>query len=114
MATTMVHTDYISQSSSRSRKQRVIQAQFGDGYSQEVPDGINSQLDMWNIVYEAMPTSVRNDVITMLHTVGSTGQLSWTPPGGSAQLFKVSNEGYNESWLAGDISTISFAMREVK
>ena len=113
--TALPHPDYISQASTRSVRPLTISARFGDGDSQEVPDGINSQLPTWQIAYQSIPTEIRDDIIAALEEVGCSGILSWTPPyGAPAGIFKVTMEGWNESFTAGNLHDLSFSLREVK
>jgi phage-related protein len=108
------HTSLLSQSATRTRTQRVLSAAYGDGYSHDVPDGINSQLDNWSIQWENMTASERDAVVAVLDAVGQTDILTWTPPGSSSEKkFKVTNSGYTETFSAGNIYNISLTLRQV-
>jgi len=70
-----------------NREPRVLRSQFGDGYAQEAADGINSDLETWEVVYGPLHAT---------DTVGQQGSLAlieaffkaqagyklflWTPP----------------------------------
>jgi phage-related protein len=112
--TALVLTDMIDQSSSRTKKQRIIQAQFGDGYSQETPDGINSILETWSLRWSNLTTSERDTLVAMLDSVGSTGIITWTPQGETEKTYKMTPDGYSESWSSGDLHNISLSLRQVK
>lgn len=43
---------WITPDAKLSKKPRIIGADFGDGYSQESPDGINHILESWALVFE--------------------------------------------------------------
>lgn len=114
MAQALPLTGYISQASTKSRKNRVLKAQFGDGYSQAAPDGINNLVDTWNIVYDNLSSSDRATLWTALDTVGSWDYFTWTPIGELSQKkFRVTSQGASESVKAGNIYSISFTMEQV-
>lgn len=106
-------TSRISQGSTRKRMNRVLSAQFGDGYSQEAPDGTNSKFDTWNITYENLDSTERTTVLAALDAVGGSDYLTWTPTGETvSKRFKLT-DGYSETWVSGTHSSISFEMRQV-
>lgn len=114
MTTALPLTTYISQGSTRTRKNRVLSAQFGDGYSQEAPNGTNNLVDEWSIRYENLTSTDRATVWTFLDSVGAWDKVSWTPPGSSSsQLFKVTKDGAQEAFTSGGTYTISFNLRQV-
>jgi phage-related protein len=113
MSTALPLTGYISQSSTRTRKNRVLSAQFGDGYSQEAPDGTNALTDEWTIVYENLSTANRDTVWTALNAVGSWDILTWTPPGESSKKWKVTKDGVTESAMSGATYSLTFKVRQV-
>lgn len=106
-------TNLISQATTRQRRYRTLTAQFGDGYSQEVPDGINNEVDEWRVVYENLTTSERNALLSVLSSVKASDYLTWTPPGGSAGRFKLTPDGFSETAKSGDHYDISFTLRQV-
>ncbi|MDP4299932.1 phage tail protein [Leptothrix discophora] len=110
----MVLTTKIRQGVSRTSKQRIRQAVFGDGYSQEVPDGINAQMDVrQNVGWDSLTAAEVGTARAMLDAVGSTDYISWTPPGESVEKrWKVTNEGYTETYT-GTLTNITFNLREV-
>lgn len=106
-------TDRISQASSRSRKNRVLSAQFGDGYSQEAPNGINSLVDSWSLTFEALNATERASLWTMLDAIGSWDYFTWTPPGDVSKKWKVTSDGVSETPQSGDLYSISFNVKQV-
>lgn len=105
-------TDRISQSSRRTRKFRVFRAQFGDGYAQTAPDGINYKVDTWEVVYENLSSSERTTLWSAIDTVGAVDYFTWTPPGGSSTKWKIVGE-VQETPVSGDIYTVSFNLEQV-
>ena len=70
--------DKIGQDAQRSYRQRQFVAQFGDGYSQVVGDGLNSKFEEWSLSWPLLNAADRNTVITALLS-NSTGYFTWTP-----------------------------------
>lgn len=106
-------TSLISQGSTRKRRNRVLIAQFGDGYDQTAPDGINSIVDEWSITYENLTSSERTTLLAALDSAGSWDTITWTPPGDTSKKWKVTADGVSEMPMAGDLYTVSFALRQV-
>ena len=107
-------TTYISTSSTKQRKNRTLSAQFGDGYSQEAPDGTNSKYDEWNVVYQNLIQADRDTLWAALDAVGSWDYLTWTAFGDSvSKKWKVTTDGISESIQSGNIYTVTFKLKQV-
>ena len=103
-----------SQSSKQARKFRTLSSQFGDGYRQDAPDGLNYQIDKWDLVFENLNSTDTSTVRTFLDSVGSYTTFTWTAPGdSSAKTFKVDPAGYQVSALSGSVYTITFSINQV-
>lgn len=114
MTNAMPLTEKISQSSSRSIKYRVLKAQFGNGYAQVAPDGINCKVENWNIRYENIEKVDRDTVVDFLDTVAGWDLITWTPTNDTLEkTYRVTAEGYSEQSMAGTIFTISFNLEQV-
>lgn len=85
-------------------KHSVMRAQFGDGYIQRVPDGINSKRRVWslNYKYKTADIDIIEDFIN--DTLGAEAFI-WTPPRGPIGRWElkdgsmsrtVSNYGYED------------------
>ena len=107
-------TTRISQGSSRTRVNRVLSAQFGDGYSQEAPDGTNASYDVWKVSYENLDLTERVTVLTVLDAVGAWDYVTWTANGDAgSKKWKVTKDGYQETWVSGSHTNISFNLRQI-
>lgn len=106
-------TDLISQGSTRRRKHRVLSAQFGDGYSQEAPDGINAAYDEWSITYIPLTEAERATLWTALDAVGCWDYFTWQPPGdNTVKKWKVIKDTIAETPESGNLYTIAFELRQ--
>lgn len=100
--------DRISQSSTRHPKQRVLKAQYGDGYSQTVADGTNSMYDEWSLTLENL-TKAEFDIFQAWYlTVGCTVRWTWKPfNSATTKTWKFVSDTYGESYPSGNTTTIT-------
>jgi phage-related protein len=105
----------IALSSDKSVSFRAISSQFGDGYQQTAPNGINVKVASWTVEWGALTLAERNTVESVLDYVGSWGILTWTPTNESVQLkFRMTNEGYTRNTLnKNGIFSISCKLMQV-
>lgn len=102
-------TDLIAQGSNRTVKPRVKKAQFGGGYAQTAPDGINPFVESWSIQYIPLTTSERSTMWAALFAVGGWDYLTWQPPGDTAKKWKVVGD-ITETPASGDLYTLAFTL----
>lgn len=57
----------------------LLTAKFGDGYSQDTPDGINNQMEVWGLTFTKFP-DVADDIINFLKRQAGAKRFWWTPP----------------------------------
>jgi phage-related protein len=112
MPAALPYSDRVSQGSTRKRTNRVITTQFGEGYAQSRPDGINSLIDEWSVSFENLDATERATLCNVLDAVGSWDYLTWTPPGRPAAKWKVTADGYSETPSSGEHYTIAFTLRQ--
>jgi phage-related protein len=73
----------------------VDRAQFGDGYSQEAPRGLNSEVQKWTVAVEGYAPKVQPIIDFIRAHVGVA--FNWTPPLGVEGLYKC------KRWTANDV-----------
>ena len=111
---TLPLTTSIAQSSTRTRVYRTLTSQFGDGYKQDAPDGVNNTIDTWMINYENLGSADRATLVTFLDSQGAWTTWTWQAPNDSTvKNWKITKDGWTESVTAGNISTISFSAMQV-
>lgn len=91
-------------------KARVRNSQFGDGYSQRVADGINTQTRMWSLRFQGGAARL-DPVESFLQAEGGITSFNWTPPVGSAGKWVCSEwsrsiSGYNKEVLTATFSEV--------
>lgn len=106
----------IRQGASKTRKQKIWSADFGDGYSQRIAKGLNSIMDSWsNVGWDNLNATDLGTVMTALDAVGSVDYLTWTPATESTQKkYRVTENGVNITPKEGAYFDVSFSLDEVK
>lgn len=66
---------------------RVLTTGFGDGYAQDVPDGLNNISETHNLQWNNIPDSAADDIIAQLRSFNGVA-FSWTTPAGVTKNFK--------------------------
>jgi phage-related protein len=95
--------------SSGTVKFRVLKAQFGDGYAQTAPDGINNRSGSWPLTFTG--TKDKMAVIqAFLDRHAGSRSFYWTPPLGQQSRFKASE--YQPTEHGGGIFTIAVIFEE--
>ncbi len=92
-----------------------ITAQFGDGYEQVAPKGLNNTREGWSIQWGGLSTAEKDTIVTALNTVGSWGILTWTPCGDTVQKkYRMTKDGYSTRREgSNNIFTVSCSLRQV-
>jgi phage-related protein len=103
----------ISQESSLGAQFRTKISQFGDGYSQRTPDGINNKIDTWNISWKHISSIEKNNIVTILNSVGGHDVLTWTPIDETVEKKFIISEGYSISTSGGDVYSVSTTLKQV-
>jgi phage-related protein len=67
---------------------KVKTVQFGDGYTQEAPDGINYNLFTWNLSWDALTSSEKTTIENFLVAAGGYATFQWADPEGTTQKVK--------------------------
>jgi phage-related protein len=64
---------------------RVLQTEFGDGYTQRTGDGLNTQRQIWNVEFVSDTTTI-NNIVAFLEATNGSDSFDWTPPRQSSAL----------------------------
>ena len=75
---------YPDNNSSEKYKNRVLAAQFGDGYQQMAGDGINNELEKWALNFSNRPKAQVDAIRAFLVARAGVESFYWTPPGETA------------------------------
>lgn len=72
-----------SKSITKTQKPRVLTAQFGDGYSQRIVNGINPITREWSVAFNSKSVADANAIEAFLEARSGVEGFLWTPPGES-------------------------------
>jgi phage-related protein len=89
---------------------RVRTAQFGDGYSQTVADGINNKVASWPLTFTGMKSDMQA-ITDFLDERAGWQAFYWTPPAGVQGLYKAAT--YNISPMGGLVYQLAVTFQQV-
>ena len=70
-----------SLATNRKTDARVLEAGFGDGYSQRAGDGINTVMDTWNVSWNCLNATDYNELNDFFEDNQGYISFEWTPVG---------------------------------
>ena len=99
-------------SNRKSHTPRLLTAQFGDGYEQRMPDGINHNPIRWSLTWNALTNSEADDIEAQLQ--GYQFQpFDYEVPGDEARRYVVVSGTLNRGHVSASHDTISVEIKEV-
>jgi len=93
-------------SSVKNSAPRILTATFGDGYQQDLVDGINADLKSWDLSF-INRTSTDADAIEAFFSSTLGQAFNWTPP-----VFQASTTATAEPFGTGDGTTAAFTLKK--
>jgi len=91
---------------------RVLEAQFGDGYTTRAGDGINTIVETWNVEWAALDSTSSAEIISFLEARGGYESFTWTPPGSSTQKKFICKQ-WSETHPGNSLKNISATFNQV-
>ena len=80
---------YISEDQSSTYKYRILNAEFGDGYSQTAPDGINNEIREVTVMYKNLLPTEYDTVMNFLRGLRGASKFKFSPYGETEQVWKM-------------------------
>lgn len=80
-----------------TRKPRVLESQFGDGYAQRVADGINNVNVAWTLNFDARTEDEAAALIAFLDAMGGWQPFVWIDPNGLLAMWVCQDYGSNRT-----------------
>ncbi len=65
---------------SKASKPNVRNVQFGDGYSQRLRYGLNTDLKVWTLTWQYITEADSDTIETFLEARGGAEHFDWSPP----------------------------------
>jgi phage-related protein len=75
----------------RTNTHRTKSVQYGDGYKQLSPAGINNKLDTWDLTLPLLTDTVVAQVEAFCDAVGQHKNFNWTPPRGTLGIYRITS-----------------------
>jgi phage-related protein len=103
----------------QQNKLKTLAAQFGDGYSQRMQDGINNEKNDWTVPFINQDLVTASAIDDFLRTAGTGDPTKggntyflWTPPGSAIQ-YKVTCEEWDIQYSSHISRTINAIFKRV-
>jgi phage-related protein len=91
--------------------QRILVTQFGDGYRERRPDGINTEVRRWSVSTPPMAIELVLELEDALRALG-TGSFEWVPPGETTPwLWELDPVEWTRAYQADHLASLSFNLR---
>jgi phage-related protein len=111
------NTHIPDRSMARRNKPRVLLAQFGDGYEQRLPLGINSLQEEYSVTFKTRPKADIDDMTAFFDTAKGANNFTFTIPdtnaGGNEKAIKVVCDAYSMSFEYDNYYTLEAIFRRV-
>jgi len=91
---------------------RALRTDFGDGYTQEAGDGINTRHEKWSVAVKGRISGVVGEAMAFLDRHEGFRAFEWQSPTSGLKTFKC-REGYSLQHVVFDIYTLSATFEEV-
>ena len=113
--TAMPLTDFIVIDTIPEDGSREISAQFGDGYMQVAPNGLNNTFETIAVVWGPITIDQRNTLKSVLNPLGSWGIIAWKPPHDNVVKYyrKVKGSTIKYQPLSGSTYQVTMSLTQV-
>jgi|SaaInlStandDraft_2_1057019.scaffolds.fasta_scaffold01022_5 phage-related protein len=96
---------------------KIKESPFGDGYTQRLPDGINTIKKNFSIIYKDRLKADIDDMVTFLDSTGGATAFNFTyandNAGGQESTIKVIAKTWNKNFSYDNYFTLSITLEEV-
>jgi phage-related protein len=107
-----VFTWLVDANPSHSKKPRVTNIKFGDGYEQRIRYGINTNPQSWEVSFANRDETEANEIDAFLDEQGGVTAFDWTPPGQAVAL-KFKCQQWNKVAGKGNFFSITASFEQV-
>lgn len=90
---------------------KILQAEFGDGYSQPTPDGLNHIRRTLTLTWEGLERSERDQIISFLEARKGTEPFTYTVPG-SATAGAYTCAEWSDTALEASLYTVNATFKQ--
>lgn len=76
---------------------RILKSQFGEGYAQRLPDGLNAKPRTWDATFTKLSPETKQAICDFLDSLDYCRPFLWARPGESTPRKWVCEEGYKDT-----------------
>ena len=96
---------------SKNIKNKIKSVQFGDGYTQETPDGINFKAYTFSLAWEMLTTAEKDTINNFLYARGGYQTFNWTNPEDSV-TYKVKCREWSVDYVNPNVWRITATLEQ--
>ena len=100
-----------SPGTSRKPELAILKAQFGDGYSQSTPDGINHKRQVYNLRWDVLTDGQADAIEGFLESKGGYRSFLYQHPGEPAPM-QVTCEEWQREFAAANLCSFTAVFRQ--
>jgi phage-related protein len=91
-----------------SEKPRLVEARFGDGYTQRAGDGINVIAQSWSLRFSGRTATEYAAILSFLRAQSGYTAFDWTAPDGTVGIWVCREWTYTPDTAAANTVTATF------
>lgn len=99
--------------SKRTKEDKILRAEFGDGYTQTAADGINNTIVKWTLSFANYPGDLIDEITDFLDDRGSTESFNWTPPFEDSPSLWKQVGAYDVTYPGGSAKSLTVTLQQV-
>lgn len=103
----------VSQATSKSVTREILSVQFGNGYEQRMPNGINYKRERWSVTWEGLTQADKQVIEAFLDQVDDGSVILWTAPYNTTQKKYALDGDTTIQDQGGNIYTINITLKQV-
>lgn len=95
-----------------SKTPKILEAPFGDGYSQRSARGINNNAGKWSLQFTNIADTIADAIEAFLDAHSDGASFTWTPPNDTVEIVVYCKQ-YSRSFPTLGVSNISADFQQV-
>jgi phage-related protein len=100
-------------SSKRTKFNRILKADFGDGYGQTALDGLNTEVEEWDLSFKDYPAADVTTITDFLDARANNESFLWTAPGDLVEKKWKQLDEYETTFPGHETMTLKVTLKRV-
>lgn len=88
---------------------RKLVANFGDGYTQRIKDGIKTQQEVWDLTWEVLTSTNAETIMEFFEAQGEVNAFTWTNPRGTTKNYVATTPEWTYDSYNNNTITVTFS-----